>query len=948
MGWAGGVVATVVIAAQLTGWPTVGPLARGQEATTADTRLPSPAAADVDLETKNIREILADAFATAAKQKDFEPLVADLNQRAAREESPAHRYALYKEAERLAVEAGLYGKALEIAAERCRQFKADTLDTRMAALDRIVKQADDAGNELGMEFAKRTVDVALAAESFPAAERAADTLVELVKRQTADIAKRRAAITKKYKKKIPLPNLLGSLATDVTAIKEEVAKCARRRAEYDAVAGRLKAGGGDEAAAAAGAAYLALQRNDWPAALPFLRRVRGPVGTAAKGELDARGKNSAEALAEAANAWWTLGETPTENWNTDPLDAAAYKSHAADCYLAALPKLSGKVARDLATTRIREAPAPRSLRTVEADALNCRTASEARQVYKVHAANAANPPFLAGAIEARSQHWEQLASQKRVKLGNRWLKPGDHERETAAADDKVAHARDLLRGGQFELAKKELDEASALNPETAKAEFFIGMVYAVMDNDLLAIEHWLEGLKREPNHACLLNNLAVSEVVSGRHRSAINHFRQASRLLPEPAIVGNIAFAVKLSGTLGVKGKDLDDLNDLARQTQAMLRSVPQPSRDPNAGAGQPNAGGTDIATANRFVYVSPYGKGWDGAGVAGSAGGGGGAGGDKGRGSESLGSVAIGYGTGFVVAPGVVLTNEHVVRSAREIVVHDPADFTRQLVATVIASDKDLDLALLVVKDLKAPPLKLAEALPPRTTDIMAMGFPGGPNLLGNRLKSTKGSVIAPGDPTLDGGNFLHSCLINPGNSGGPIVDEFGEVIGVVRAIAKISEIGDSYSIGIPVDRVLPFFNEHRAKFEPPPPPPPPEGQPPPPADPAAPATPPAVDPAAPPPPGGVRGQAEAVKSQVEAGGDGAADPAAKPKESGRRKSRSKARAEAESKAQEEGGGTEGEKDDAKSAEKPAPERKKMAWPEVDEEASRSVLLIVCKEAAR
>ena len=49
------------------------------------------------------------------------------------------------------------------------------------------------------------------------------------------------------------------------------------------------------------------------------------------------------------------------------------------------------------------------------------------------------------------------------------------------------------------------------------------------------------------------------------------HFRQASRLLPEPAIVGNIAYAVKLSSPLGIKGKDLDDLNDLGGRLRAIL-----------------------------------------------------------------------------------------------------------------------------------------------------------------------------------------------------------------------------------------------------------------------------------------------------------------------------------------------------------------------------------------
>ena len=889
-------------------------------AAAADARLDVPAAAEVETETAKVREILADAYKNAQQQRDYEPLIAELDQRLSREEGAAHHYALMREAERLAVEAGLYARALEIAAERARRFKADTLDTRMAALERIIRQQDDTTVDMALDFARRTVDVALAGEAFPVAERAVEVLAELAKRQSTDLTKRRAAITKKYKKKIPLPNPLGNLVAEVGRIKDEVAKSAKRRADHDAVAKRLRTGVDEKGATAAGP-YLALQKNDWPAALPILKQVRGPVGAAAKRELEALSRGEPEMLVAAGNEWWAIGDAADDTWNTDPLDAAAYKSHAADLYLTALPKLEGKVARDLATTRIREAPPARALRLVEADALNCRSAAEASQVYKIYAARSGDRPSSAGLVAARARHWDDLAGEKRVRLGDRWLRPADYDREIAVADDKVSHARDLLRSNQFELAKKELEEASALNPESAKAEFFTGMVYAAVDNDMAAIEHWLEGLRREPNHGCLLNNLAISELIAGRHRSAVNHFRQASRLLPEPVIAGNIAFAIKLSTPLGLKGKELEDLNDLSRQTQAVFRNAPGATRDQTGGGG---ASGTDIASASRFTYISPYGASWAGGAVGG--------GGDKSKESTDVASVAVGYGTGFVVAPGVVLTNEHVVRSAREIMVHDPADFTRQLAATVIAVDKTLDLALLKVADLKAPPLRLAETLPPRTTDIMAMGFPGGPNLLGNKLKSTKGSVISVGDPTLDGGNFLHSCLINPGNSGGPIVDAYGDVIGVVRAIAKISEIGDSYSIGIPVDRVLPFFEEHRAKFEAPPSA---DGQP----AAAPPSSPPAPSDGAeqPPPPGGVRGQADALKQSVEGTASAPGEtPTEKDAEPGTKRSR---RAMREAR----------EKEQAEADDKPAaPERKPMAWPEVDADASRSVLLVVCKEGSR
>jgi S1-C subfamily serine protease len=143
-----------------------------------------------------------------------------------------------------------------------------------------------------------------------------------------------------------------------------------------------------------------------------------------------------------------------------------------------------------------------------------------------------------------------------------------------------------------------------------------------------------------------------------------------------------------------------------------------------------------------------------------------------------------------------------------------DPKNRDRQLTATVIASSEDTDLALLECKGLEAPPVTLADRLPLRGEDIMCLGFPGG-SLLGLALKSTKGSVISQGDDGLDGGNFLHSCIINPGNSGGPIVDQAGQLVGVVVAIVKTSTIGNAYGIGIPIERVRTFLDAEIKKYE-------------------------------------------------------------------------------------------------------------------------------------
>jgi hypothetical protein len=176
---------------------------------------------------------------------------------------------------------------------------------------------------------------------------------------------------------------------------------------------------------------------------------------------------------------------------------------------------------------------------------------------------------------------------------------------------------------------------------------------------------------------------------------------------------------------------------------------------------------------------------------------------------------VSIASGTGFVVAPGYVLTNHHVIEGATDITILDPNNRERQFVATLVAESENPDLALLRVDELEADAMPLAETMPRRGTEIMVLGYPGG-SALGLELKSTRGPITSASDPKLEGGAFLFDANVNPGNSGGPIIDKMGRVVGVVVAIVRTSLVGSAYSVGIPMERVWPFLEEHLPEVEP------------------------------------------------------------------------------------------------------------------------------------
>jgi serine protease Do len=171
------------------------------------------------------------------------------------------------------------------------------------------------------------------------------------------------------------------------------------------------------------------------------------------------------------------------------------------------------------------------------------------------------------------------------------------------------------------------------------------------------------------------------------------------------------------------------------------------------------------------------------------------------------------GLGSGFIIdGSGLVLTNEHVVRGAAELVVTLPDG--RDFDADLIGSDDVTDLALLrlrsVTGSLPVAPLGTSANLIIGEW-VVAIGNPFGFMLANAEATVTAGVISGVGRNIIpeggrDGGWYLDmiqtDASINPGNSGGPLVNALGQVIGVNSSI--ISGSGGSVGLGfaIPIDR--------------------------------------------------------------------------------------------------------------------------------------------------
>jgi S1-C subfamily serine protease len=160
--------------------------------------------------------------------------------------------------------------------------------------------------------------------------------------------------------------------------------------------------------------------------------------------------------------------------------------------------------------------------------------------------------------------------------------------------------------------------------------------------------------------------------------------------------------------------------------------------------------------------------------------------------------------GTGFLVRPGVIATNAHVIEGEfmSTVRVRFPSAEKGQqgpVLAELLYEDTLRDLAFLRVKT-SLPALRIAGSYKFRKgEDVTAIGNPGAgaelilENAISRGLMSTRTS--------LEGQRYYQlSIAVNPGNSGGPVFDSKGSVIGVVTR--KSSE-QESLAFCIPVEEL-------------------------------------------------------------------------------------------------------------------------------------------------
>jgi len=179
--------------------------------------------------------------------------------------------------------------------------------------------------------------------------------------------------------------------------------------------------------------------------------------------------------------------------------------------------------------------------------------------------------------------------------------------------------------------------------------------------------------------------------------------------------------------------------------------------------------------------------------------------------------------GTGFFInRDGYILTNNHVVKHCGHITLSGPLPLTD---ARLVARDEADDLALLKADTTIPDAASLnSEKQPLRTGDpVVIVGYPGQSWETGKAVTATANIINTKG-PRGEEKWLQFSDALAQGNSGGPLLDEAGNVVGVVAAKAHLimrdtatgaEETVSHFDIAVSLPAIRHFLDDQRIEYQ-------------------------------------------------------------------------------------------------------------------------------------
>ncbi len=169
-------------------------------------------------------------------------------------------------------------------------------------------------------------------------------------------------------------------------------------------------------------------------------------------------------------------------------------------------------------------------------------------------------------------------------------------------------------------------------------------------------------------------------------------------------------------------------------------------------------------------------------------------------------------YATGiFVTEDGYIVTNSHVVNNTKSTSVTVTTSDGQEHECVIVGFDKTTDLAILKIDGSGYTPAEFGDASELTIGEwVIAIGNPGGTSFTGSLTRGViSGLDRTVGSYSSNGMTYIQTdAAINPGNSGGPLVNMYGQVVGI-NSSKIVADYYEGMGFAIPVSKAKDIIDQ-------------------------------------------------------------------------------------------------------------------------------------------